>query len=188
MIIMRVGVYAGSLDPITLGHIDIIKRALSLVDHLYVAVGFNPKKVASRLFTPDQSVELTRGALDYEFYDAVRWPDRNQIAPKRSRIDVVKLDGLLVDFANSHDITHIFRGLRAAADFNAEFEMHGVNHGLAPHIQTVFLMALPEFLYVSSSTIKEIASHRNPSQATEAVLRKYVTPNVEEALMKKLHN
>ncbi len=135
----RVAVYAGSFDPPTNGHIDIIRRAVSICDRLVVAVAGNPRK--SALFTSDERVELLREILSDE-----------------PRVEVDRIDGLLVDYAKQRGATVIIRGLRAVADFEYEFQMACMNHHLAPGVETVFLMTAQEYFYVSSSLVKEVAS------------------------------
>ena len=135
----RVAVYAGSFDPPTNGHIDIIRRAATLCDRLVVAVAGNPRK--SSLVTSDERVELLR-----------------EILLDDPRVEVDRIDGLLVDYARQRGATMIIRGLRAVADFEYEFQMACMNHHLAPAVETVFLMTAQEYFYVSSSLVKEVAS------------------------------
>lgn len=137
---MRVGIYPGSFDPITLGHLDIIKRASRLVDTLYVPVLINSTK--KTLFTMDERVELikraTRGI---------------------ENIVVDSFDGLLVEYAASKKANVIFRGLRAVTDFEYELQIAQTNHKLEPNIDTVFLTTSIDYSYVSSSVVREIASY-----------------------------
>lgn len=135
----RVAVYAGSFDPPTLGHIDIITRGAALCDRLVVAVAGNPRKAS--LFTADERVEMLR-----------------EILADEPRVEVDRIDGLLVDYAKRRGATAIIRGLRAVADFEYEFQMACMNHHLAPGVETVFLMTAQEYFYVSSSLVKEVAS------------------------------
>lgn len=135
----RVAVYAGSFDPPTNGHIDIIKRGATLCDRLVVAVAGNPRKAS--LFTADERVEMLR-----------------EILADEPRVEVDRIDGLLVDYAKRRGATAIIRGLRAVADFEYEFQMACMNHHLAPGVETVFLMTAQEYFYVSSSLVKEVAS------------------------------
>jgi pantetheine-phosphate adenylyltransferase len=135
----RVAVYAGSFDPPTNGHIDIIRRAATICDRLVVAVAGNPRK--SALFTSDERVEMLR-----------------EILVDEPRVEVDRIDGLLVDYARQRGATVIIRGLRAVADFEYEFQMACMNHHLAPGVETVFLMTAQEYFYVSSSLVKEVAS------------------------------
>lgn len=168
MLRIRKGIYAGSFDPITRGHVDMVNRTLALVEELVVGVGYNVKKT-SGLFSADERVTLIEGALD----EAMNPDDR-------ARVSVSAFNGLLVRFAEQNSAGVIFRGIRAAPDFDTEFEIHGVNRGLAPEIETVYLMAPPELLYVSSSMVRELALHGGEG------LGRYVTQNVEDALTTRL--
>ena len=163
---MKRGIYAGSFDPMTLGHLDVIRRASLIVDELHVMIGVNPKK-SGGFFPVARRLKLIEGSLEH-----MKWFDRGERA-----FHVGRFSGLLVDYCRRHDIRFNIRGLRAAQDFNYEFEMHGINHDIAPEINTVFLIAPPEFQFISSSTIRELASYRSPAVA------KYVTPCVKAALL-----
>jgi pantetheine-phosphate adenylyltransferase len=163
---MKRGIYAGSFDPTTRGHLDVIRRASLIVDELHVMIGVNPKK-SGGLFAVKKRMELIEGSLAH-----MDWFGKD-----RRSFHIGEFTGLLVDYCRSHDIRFNIRGLRAVQDFNYEFEMHGANHDIAPEINTVFLVALPEFQFVSSSTIKELASYRSPA------VTKYVTPCVAAALL-----
>lgn len=135
----RTAVYAGSFDPPTHGHLDIITRASRIFDRLIVAVASNVKK--SPLFTQDERIEMLREAV-----------------ADNPRVQVDRIDGLLVDYARARGATAVIRGLRAVADFEYEFQMACMNHHLAPGVETVFLMTAQEYFYVSSSLVKEVAS------------------------------
>lgn len=162
---MKRGIYAGSFDPITLGHLDVIRRSSPIVDELHIMIGVNPKKM-SGLFAPAERVRLIRESLEH-----MQWFGKDPAS-----FVVGEFHGLLVDYCLEQQIGFNIRGLRAAQDFNYEFEMHLINCDIAPGIDTVFLPAPPAFQFLSSSTIKELASHNSPA------LRKYVTPAVAEAL------
>jgi pantetheine-phosphate adenylyltransferase len=162
---MSEGLYAGSFDPITKGHIDIIRRAGMIVNRLHILVGHNPKK--SGLFSIDRRVELIVGALEEVDYLG-HTPETGII--------VGQFKGLTVDACKQRNIQFIIRGLRAAQDFNAEFELHGIHYDLAPEINTIFLMAPPAFQFISSSRIKELAENKSQE------IVKYVTKNVAKAL------
>lgn len=162
---MKRGIYAGSFDPTTRGHLDVIRRASLIVDELHVMIGVNPKK-SGGLFTVKQRLKLIEESLEY-----MEWFGGN-----RASFHIGQFAGLTVDYCRAHDIRFNIRGLRAAQDFNYEFEMHGINCDMAPEINTVFLVAPPEFQFISSSTIKELAAHRSPA------VSKYVTPCVARAL------
>ena len=162
---MKRGIYAGSFDPPTRGHLDVMRRASLIVDELHVMIGVNPKKIGG-FFPVAKRPDLIEGSLAH-----MEWFGRD-----RSAFQIGQFTGLLVDYCRQHDIRFNIRGLRAAQDFNYEFEMHGINCDIAPEINTVFLIAPPEFQFISSSTIRELASYRSPAVA------KYVTPCVETAL------
>lgn len=163
---MKRGIYAGSFDPTTYGHLDIIRRACLIVDELHVMIGVNPKK-SGGFFPVETRLRLIEQSLEH-----MRWFDR-----PRSAFRIGEFGGLLVDYCRDHDIAFNIRGLRAVQDFNYELEMHGMNCDMAPEVNTVFLMAPPEYQFVSSSTIKEIAARQSPA------VRKYVTPPVATALL-----
>jgi pantetheine-phosphate adenylyltransferase len=132
-------IYAGSFDPITNGHVDIIRRGLKLFDRLIVAVALNSEKEA--LFTVNERVEMIRESFD-----------------NHSRIVVDAFDGLLVEYAQKHKVNVIIRGLRALSDFEYEFQLALMNRRLNREIDTIFLMTGYRWFYVSSSIIKEAAS------------------------------
>lgn len=136
-------VYAGSFDPITNGHIDIVRRALNVFDEVIVAVAYttsDPKK-SSTLFTPDERVEMIRETL----------ADTNG----RARAD--RFTGLLVDYCDQVDAHVSIRGLRAVSDFEYEFQMAMMNRHLKRHIETMFMAASEAHFYTSSRLVKEVA-------------------------------
>ncbi len=135
----RVAVYPGSFDPVTSGHLDIIKRAANIFDKVIVAGVNNPNK--SHLFSMDQRVEMLKEAV--ESYD---------------KVEVDSFKGLLTNYVKESGAEIIVRGLRAVSDFESEFQMASMNKKLAPEIETVFMMTSTEYAYLSSSTIKEVAS------------------------------
>ena len=135
----RRAVYPGSFDPVTSGHLDIVRRAANLFDTLIIAVGKNAGK--NPFFSAEERVELLQMACS-------EWPN----------VVVRAFDNrLLVDFAQEERAQVIIKGLRAVSDFEYEFSMALANHKLAPHIETMFLMTSAEHLYLSSSLVKEIA-------------------------------
>lgn len=135
----RVGVYPGSFDPVTLGHLDIVERASKLFDRLYVAVLGNPAK--QPCFTVEERVEMLRLATaDYE----------NVLCESYA--------GLAAEYARSRNARAIVRGLRAVSDFEAEFKMAAMNRHLEPSIETVFLVPAGQYTFVSSSVIREVAA------------------------------
>jgi pantetheine-phosphate adenylyltransferase len=139
---MRVAVYPGSFDPITNGHMDVIRRASAVFDRLLVAVLANPRK--QPLLPAAERVASIREALDAAHLG-------------EDRVAVETFDGLTVDFCRSRDAAFIVRGLRAVSDFEAEMQLAHNNRKLAPGIDTVFFMTSLEQGYVSSSLVKEIA-------------------------------
>jgi pantetheine-phosphate adenylyltransferase len=135
---MLIAVYPGSFDPVTSGHVDVIARAATTFDRLVVAVGRNASK--GPLFSAEERMEMLR---------AVCAPWTN--------VRVAAFDGLLVEFARSCEARVLIKGLRAVSDFEYEFQMALANKQLAPDVETLFMMTSPEYLYLSSSIVKEIA-------------------------------
>ena len=140
----RVGLYPGTFDPMTNGHLDVIRRALKLVDHLVIAIGVNATK------TPLISLE-ERFAL----IEAEAGPIAKEIG---SKISTASFSGLVVNAADAHGATVIIRGLRGAVDFEYETQMVGMNRVMNPHVETVFLAASPETQFISSTLVRQIAS------------------------------
>ena len=136
---MRIGVYPGTFDPITLGHMDIIRRAAHLVDRLVIGVTTNPSK--SPMFTVEERLEMVR----------------RETAGLPGDVRIVSFDSLLMDFAEREGARMIIRGLRAVADFEYEFQMAGMNQQLNDDIETVFLMADVSLQPIASRLVKEIA-------------------------------
>ncbi|MGE5528220.1 MAG: pantetheine-phosphate adenylyltransferase [Patescibacteria group bacterium] len=149
----------GSFDPVTLGHLDIIERMAAIFSRAIVAVLDNPAKAP--LFSTLERCTLLRKATSH-----------------LANVEVKHFDGLLVEFARAEGARVIVRGLRALADFEAEFQMALTNKHLAPEIETVFMVTRPEFSFLSSSGVKEIV--RFGGNVTGLV-----TPAVEEALLAK---
>jgi len=135
---MRIAIYAGSFDPITRGHEDLVARSLSFVDRLIVAVARNASKTP--VFTVDERVALIRAAVK-----------------DGKRIEVKSFDGLLVDFAHSVDANLLIRGLRAVSDFEYEYQMALMNRHLAPALETVFMVPSLDTTYISASMVREVA-------------------------------
>lgn len=158
---MSTAIYPGSFDPLTNGHLSIIKGALVVVDKLIVAVLSNPKKQA--LFTVDERIELIREAVGVD----------------ASRIEVDSFGGLLVDYCRKKNVKVVVRGLRAVADFEYELQMANMNRHLYEDMETVFLMANDAYFYVSSNIVKEAASLGGDVSAL-------VPPNVSARLTAKL--
>ena len=137
--VMKIGIYPGSFDPITLGHLDVISRAVKVFDKLIVAVMVNPNKHFS--FTEEERVELIRKA-----------------AQGIENIEIVSFDGLLADYAKMRNATAIVKGLRALSDFEYEFQMALTNKKLNPMLDTLFLATSAEYMFLSSSMVKQVAS------------------------------
>ncbi|HEY2446557.1 MAG TPA: pantetheine-phosphate adenylyltransferase [Rhizomicrobium sp.] len=139
----HIGLYPGTFDPVTLGHLDIIQRAVKLVDHLVIGVATNPSK--SPMFTLSERLEMLR----------------SEGAPlgggERATISVEPFDSLLMQFAEKVGASVIVRGLRAVSDFEYEFQMVAMNQRLNQDIETVFLMADPRHQAIASKLVKEIA-------------------------------
>ena len=141
---MRVGLYPGSFDPVTYGHVDIVRRAAHLVDKLMIAVGTHHDK--HPLFTAEERVKLTKEVLT---------PVANEIGLE---LAVTTYDNLTVDAAKESGATVVIRGLRDAGDFDYEMQMAGMNQALAPEIETVFLASSPEARHIAASLVRQIAA------------------------------
>jgi len=160
----RIGLYPGTFDPVTLGHMDIITRAVKLVDHLVISVADNQAKAP--LFKIAERIELLRHETKPIAGDG------------RATIRVETFDSLLVHYAQSIGATVIIRGLRAVSDFEYEFQMVGMNQRLAPDIETVFLMADPRHQAIASRLVKEIA-------ALGGDVRPFTSPYVAKSLKQR---
>ncbi|HEX8124600.1 MAG TPA: pantetheine-phosphate adenylyltransferase [Allosphingosinicella sp.] len=136
---MKTGVYPGTFDPITLGHMDIIRRGAKLVERLVIGVTTNPSK--SPMFSVEERMAMVR----------------REVAGLGEEIEVVSFDSLLMDFAEREGASMIVRGLRAVADFEYEYQMAGMNQQLNDRIETVFLMADVSLQPIASRLVKEIA-------------------------------
>ena len=153
---MKTAVYPGTFDPITLGHMDIIRRAAHLVDRLVIGVTTNPSK--SPMFTVEERLKTV---------------EREVAGVADGKISVVAFDSLLMDFAVREGAAMIVRGLRAVADFEYEFQMAGMNQQLNDDIETVFLMADVSLQPIASKLVKEIALYGGD-------ITRFVTPAVAE--------
>lgn len=151
---MRIGVYPGTFDPITLGHMDIIRRGAKLVDKLIIGVTTNPSK--SPMFADEERLDMVR----------------REVADISGEIEVVGFNALLMKFAQDQGASVIVRGLRAVADFEYEYQMAGMNQQLNADIETVFLMADVALQPIASKLVKEIAIYGGD-------IHKFVTPAVE---------
>jgi len=155
-----VAVYAGSFDPVTLGHVDLIERSASLFDEVVVAVGLHATKKA--LFTPEERVALLR-----------------EVASHVKNVRIESFDGLLIHFCERIGARAIVRGLRAVTDFEYELQIAHANADIQPRIDTVFLPTRTNYGFVSASLVREIASHGAdvshyaPGPVCEALKRKF---------------
>jgi pantetheine-phosphate adenylyltransferase len=153
----RIGVYPGTFDPVTLGHMDIIRRGAKLVDKLVIGVTTNPSK--SPMFTIEERMATVR----------------REVADIGGDIHVVAFDSLLMDFAEREGARIIVRGLRAVADFEYEYQMAGMNQQINPRVETVFLMADVALQPIASRLVKEIALYGGE-------IAKFVSPSVREEM------
>jgi pantetheine-phosphate adenylyltransferase len=144
---MSVAVYPGSFDPITNGHLDVIRRASGVFERIIVGVLANPRK--QPLLSVEERIAIIRQALA---------GDVAGVGAGADRIEVDSFDGLTVDFCRARGAQFIVRGLRAISDFETEMQLAHNNRNLAPEVDTVFFMTAVEHGYVSSSLVKEIAS------------------------------
>ena len=160
---MKTAVYPGTFDPITLGHMDIIRRAAHLVDRLVVGVTTNPSK--SPMFTVEERLDMVK---------------RETAGVADGKITVVSFDSLLMDLAVREGASMIVRGLRAVADFEYEFQMAGMNQQLNPNIETVFLMADVSLQPIASKLVKEIALYGG-------AIGRFVTPAVAAEVAERVN-
>lgn len=158
---MRIGVYPGTFDPITRGHMDIIRRGAKLVDRLVIGVTTNPSK--SPMFSLDERLAMVE----------------REVAEVGGDIDVVAFDALLMTFAERQGASVIVRGLRAVADFEYEYQMAGMNQQLNDRIETVFLMADVSLQPIASRLVKEIAIYGGS-------IAKFVSPAVCEEVVARV--
>jgi pantetheine-phosphate adenylyltransferase len=159
---MKKAVFAGTFDPVTFGHLDLIRRALNVVDHLTVAVAARPEKGV--LFDKEERVEMIRESID-----------------GGSRLTVEGFSELLVHYARARGIGIIIRGIRFVSDFEYEFQMALMNRRLDPEVETLFLMPSETYTYLNSTLVKEIARHGGPIDG-------FVPPGVAKRLEARLGN
>jgi pantetheine-phosphate adenylyltransferase len=158
---MKIAVYPGTFDPITLGHLDIIRRGAHLVDKLVIGVTTNPSK--EPMFSVEERLAMVR----------------REVEGIAGMVEVVEFDSLLMDFAQQQGAEAILRGLRAVADFEYEFQMAGMNQQLNDRIETVFLMADVSLQPIASKLVKEIARFGG-------AIDKFVTPAVAKDVRRHL--
>jgi len=159
---VKIAVYPGTFDPVTLGHLDIVRRGAHLVDKLVIGVTTNPSK--EPMFSTAERLKMVR----------------REVADIPGNIEVVEFDSLLMEFAEAQGATAILRGLRAVADFEYEFQMAGMNQQLNDDIETVFLMADASLQPIASKLVKEIARFGG-------AIEKFVTPAVAADVRRHLN-
>jgi pantetheine-phosphate adenylyltransferase len=162
--VVKRAIVPGTFDPVTSGHLDIIERAAGLFDDVIIGVAHSPEKGGGPLFDVDERVDLVRRAVSH-----------------LANVSVRPFDTLLVNFAKETDASVIVKGLRAVTDFEREFQMAALNWRLDSDVETMFIMAVPEYMYLSSSAVREIARHAGS-------VRGLVPGHVAEALEAKLKN
>lgn len=161
---MRTAICSGSFDPITLGHLDIIRRAAACFDKVWVCVSPNAEK-KNQMFTPEQKLQLVRAAVaDLPHVEAELWP------------------GLLADYAVAHGANVIVRGVRSVADFDVEYQMALINRGIHPELETLLLPASAAYQHFSSSMAREMIRYRQP---LEQYLPSSIIPLVRDMIDKK---
>ena len=161
---MRTAVCSGSFDPITLGHLDLIRRAAACFDKVWVCVSHNAEK-KNQMFTPEEKLKLVRSAVaDLPHVEAELWP------------------GLLADYAVDRGADVIVRGVRNTSDFDVEYQLALINRGLYPQLETMLLPASPAYQHFSSSMAREMIRYRQP---LERYLPASIIPLVREMIEKK---
>ena len=161
----RIGIYPGTFDPITFGHIDIIKKSLKVVDKLVVAISDSSEK--DYLFSTDERIEILKKSL---FID---------LKLKKNKIKIVSFQSLTVKLCKKFNASLIIRGLRAVSDFEYEFQLAGMNKKLDDKIETIFLMSSIENEIISSKFVKEVGKLKGD-------LKKFVSKSVIKAIKEKL--
>jgi len=160
----RTAIYPGTFDPVTYGHLDILKRCLDIFDKIIIAIAANPSKTP--LFTLEERKAMIEEALE----------EMNV----NGRVAVDVIDGLSVEGAKRHGAVALVRGLRAVSDFDFEFQMALMNRHLAPDLHTVYMMPKDEYTYLSSSIIKSVAQHGGD-------IDRFVPPGVKQRLLAKFN-
>ena len=159
---MQRAVYPGTFDPITMGHVDLVKRASKLFDSVIIAIASSDSK--KPMFSLEERIEIG-----------------NKIFADDPKVEVVGFSGLLVNFAKENDANILIRGLRVVADFEYEFQLANMNRAMSPDIESVFLTPKEEYSYISSSLVKEIATMGGD-------VTRFVDPVTLEALNQKIKN
>ena len=164
---MRNAIYAGSFDPLTNGHLDVLKASLAVADTIYAAIGVHPGKAP--LFGFDERVRLIEAAT------------RDELGKEAGRIKVVSFDGLVIEAARRQGAAIMIRGLRDGTDLDYEMQMAGMNETMAPDLQTVFLPASPSVRTITATLVRQIASMGGD-------IRPFVPAVVAEALTAKFNS
>ena len=159
---MQRAVYPGTFDPMTMGHVDLVKRASKLFDSVIIAIASSDSK--KPMFTLEERIEIG-----------------NKIFADDPKVEVIGFSGLLVNFAKDNDANILIRGLRVVADFEYEFQLANMNRAMSPDIESVFLTPKEEYSYISSSLVKEIATMGGD-------VTRFVDPVTLEALNQKIKN
>ncbi|MBO7673350.1 pantetheine-phosphate adenylyltransferase [bacterium] len=159
---MKIAIYPGSFDPITYGHLDVLKTGAEIFDKVIIAVAYNGAK--NGLLTIDERVELIKGAVK-----------------DLKNVETDTFKGLTVEYAKKMGATVILRGLRAVSDFEYEMQLSQTNHSIEPAIKTVFLITKPEYNFISSSSVKEVLKNGGS-------IEKFVPDNVRLFLKKRYKN
>ena len=157
----NIAIYPGTFDPITFGHIDVIKKSLKIVDKVIVGISDGNQK--NFLFSLDERIEIVKRAL----YKDLKF--------KKNRVDVIKFNTLTTDLCKKYNSNVILRGLRAVSDFEYEFQLAGMNRKLNNQVETIFLMSDVENQIISSRFVKEIAQHNGD-------LKKFTTTSTIKSL------
>lgn len=157
---MKIAIYPGSFDPVTLGHLDVIERAAALFDRLIVVVMHNQTK--KPMFTPEERQAFLR-----------------RVTSHLDNVEVDMFGGLLAEYARQRGACTIVKGLRAVSDFESEFQMALANRKLNPDLDTAFLMTSAEYMYLSSSIVKDIAAHGG-------TISGFVSPEVEQEVLQRM--
>lgn len=160
---MTIGVYPGSFDPFTLGHKDILSRSLKILDKVIIAIGVNHEK--DNMFSVKERIDIITNEIN----------DINN----KSNVEIKSFKGLIVDFTSEMKATVLIKGVRGPVDYDYELQMAGMNSVMNPNIETIFLISKPEYSFISSSLVKQIA-HMGGN------ISKFVSPGIEESIKEKI--